>query len=158
MKRSIIALLCVLWLALALSAQAQTPVSESQQQAALNRQLLAEIKFLRRELLEQAIEFQRWKLEQINRELEKAQTEQAQLLHQEQLLQQELNELAVVSDNNNELEALRTELAGEQSQKLRRLQQPVGERVNTLTVQAQKEEKRLVQLTDKMKAEAIRNK
>lgn len=156
MKRSVIALACAVWLALMLGAQAQTPVSETQQQAAINRQLLAEIKTLRRELLQQAVEFQQWKLDQITRELQQAQTEQQRLIHEGQLLQQEINELAAASDGKNELEALRNELAGEPAQKLRSRQQPLDERVSTLTEQAQKEEKRLRQLADRLKAESSR--
>lgn len=156
MKRSFIALLCAVWFALALGAQAQTPVSEAQQQSALNRQLLSEIKALRRELLQQTIEFQQWKLDQITRELQQAQTEQQRLFHEDQLLQQELNQLGVASDGNNELETLRNELAGERTQKLRRRQQPLDERVSALTELAQKEEKRLRQFTDKLKAESAR--
>jgi hypothetical protein len=151
-KRSIIALFCAVWFALALGAQAQTPGSEAQQQAAVNRQLLSEIKTLRQELLQQAIEFQQWKLDQSTRELQQAQTEQQRLIHAQQLLQQELNELAAASGGNNELETLRTELAGEGAEKLRRRQQPLDERVSTLTEQTQNEEKRLRQLTDKLKA------
>jgi hypothetical protein len=156
MKRSIIALVCAVWLALPWGAQAQTPASEAQQQAAVNRQLLTEIKSLRRELLQQAVEFQQWKLDLITRELQQAQAEQQRLLHEGQLLQQEINELAAASDSKNELEALRSELAGERTQKLRSRQQPLDERVSTLTEQAQKEEKRLRQLADKLKAESSR--
>ena len=156
MKRSIIALCCALWLALALNAEAQTPVGEAQQQATLNRQLLVEIKTLRRELLQQAVEFQQWKLDQINRELQQVQTEQQRLFQEGQLLQQEINELAAASNGQNEIEALRSELSGERTQKLQRRQQPLDERVSVLAEQARKEEKRLRQLTDKLKAESAR--
>ncbi|MFN0110594.1 MAG: hypothetical protein ACKVZH_17190 [Blastocatellia bacterium] len=151
MKRSGIIFAFAIWLALTLGAQAQTPTSETQQQAAINRQLLTEIKSLRRELLQQAVEFQQWKLDQITRDLQQAQTEQQRLFHEEQLVQQEINELAAASDGQSELETLRSELSGERTQKLRIRQQPLAERVNTLTEQVQKEEKRLRQLADKLK-------
>ncbi len=156
MKRSIITLCCTLWFAFALVAQAQTPAGEAQQQAAINRQLLGEIKTLRRELLQQAIEFQQWKLDQINRELQLAQTEQQRVFREGQLLQQEINELAAASDSSNEIETLRSELSGERTQKWQRRQQPLDDRVGVLTEQARKEEKRLRQLTDKLKAENSR--
>lgn len=151
MKSSGIIFAFALWLALTLGAQAQTPTSETQQQAAINRQLLTEIKSLRRELLQQAVEFQQWKLDQITRDLQQAQTEQQRLFHEEQLVQQEINELAAASDGQSELETLRSELSGERAQKLRNRQQPLAERVSTLTEQVQKEEKRLRQLADKLK-------
>lgn len=156
MQRISIALLCALWLALASAAAAQTQVSETPQQAAVNRQLLTEIKTLRRELLQQSIEFQQWKLEQINRALQQAQTEQQRIFHEGQWLQQEINELSAASDGKNEVEAIRNELTGERMQKQRARQQTLDERVTMLTEQAQQEEKRLRQLTDKLKAESIR--
>ncbi len=156
MKRSGIIFAFALWLALTLGAQAQTPTSETQQQTAINRQLSVEIKTLRRELLQQAVEFQQWKLDQITRDLQQAQTEQQRLFHEEQLVQQEINELAAASDGQSELETLRSELSGERIQKLRNRQQPLAERVSTLSEQVQKEEKRLRQLADKLKAEISR--
>lgn len=156
MKRLIITFFFILWFAFALVAQAQTPAGEAQQQAAINRQLLSEIKTLRRELLQQAVEFQQWKLDQINRELQQAQTEQQRLFQEGQLLQQEINELAAASDGQNEIETLRSDLSGERTQKLQRRQQPLDERVDVLTEQARKEEKHLRQLTDKLKAESAR--
>ncbi len=156
MKRSFIALFCAVWFAFTLVTKAQTPTTEAVQQAALNRQLMVEIKTLKRELLQQAVEFQQWKLDQINRELQKAQTEQQRLAYEGQLLQQEINELTVASDGQSELETLRTELTGERTQKLLNRQQPIAERVSALAEQAQKEEKRLRQLTDKLKAENSR--
>ena len=156
MKRSSIALFCAVWFAFTLGAQAQTPASEAAQQAALNRQLLVEIRSLKRELLQQAVEFQQWKLDQINRELQKAQTEQQRLAYEGQLLQQEINELTVASDGQSEIETLRTELTGERTQSFLNRQQPIVERVSILAEQSQKEEKRLRQLTDKLKAENSR--
>ncbi len=156
MKRLIFTFFFILWFAFALVAQAQTPAGEAQQQAAINRQLLSEIKTLRRELLQQAVEFQQWKLDQITRDLQQAQTEQQRLFHEEQLVQQEINELAAASDGQSELETLRSELSGERTQKLRNRQQPLAERVSTLSEQVQKEEKRLRQLADKLKAESSR--
>lgn len=119
MKRPGIIFAFALGLALTLGAQAQTPTGETQQQAAVNRQLLVEIKSLRRELLQQAVEFQQWKLDQINRELQQVQTEQHRLSLEEQLVQQEINELAEASNGQSELETLRNELNGERAQKLR---------------------------------------
>lgn len=151
MKRTGIILFCAVWLTFAGAALAQTPNNETQSQAAATRQLLVEINALRRELLQQAIEFQQWKLNQINRELQQVQTEQQRLAEEEQWLQQEINELTAASDGKSELETLKNELAGERTQKLRNRQQPLHERATELTGQANKEEQRLRQLTDKLK-------
>lgn len=155
MKRSIIFLICCCWIALAIGAQAQTPANETQQQAAINRQLMAEVKSLRRELLQQAIEFQQWKLQHVTRELQQAQSEQQRLAGEEQLLQIELNELAVSSNGNGELETLKADLVP-RSQRLRGRQQPANDRVSELSEQFAKEEKRLRQLTDQLKAETAK--
>ena len=107
----------------------------------------------RRELLQQAIEFQQWKLQQISRELQQVQAEQQRLANEEQMMQLETAEISAASDSQSELEMHKGELAGERSQRLRRRQLPVNERLSELMGQSLKEEKRLQQLTEQLKTE-----
>ncbi|MEP7341689.1 MAG: hypothetical protein ABI977_28410, partial [Acidobacteriota bacterium] len=155
MKRSIIALIAFCFFTLAIAsgtASAQTPGSQADPQAAMNRQLLAEIKQLRLDLLRQRLEFQQWKRQQIERELQSARAEQQRLAEEEEAMQQELAELNNTSGGQSELELLKAELTGNRKRLLAH-QQPVHQRVAELTAQLNQEDMQLSQLTQRLKTE-----
>ncbi|MEK7831274.1 MAG: hypothetical protein AAB401_09335 [Acidobacteriota bacterium] len=132
---------------------ASTPNADADKQAELNRQLIAEIKQLRLELLRQRIEFQQWKLRQVERELQTAQAEQQRLAEEEQATQHALAELGNTSDGSGEIESLKKELTGSRSEKLRARRQGANQRAADLTTQLNQEDEQLRQLTLRLKAE-----
>lgn len=156
MKRIIIGLIAFCFFTLAIAAgtaSAQTPGVQAETQAALNRQLLAEIKQLHLDLLRQRLEFQQWKLRQIERELQTAQAEQQRLAEEELAMQQVLADLSNAPNGLAEIEYLKKELTGSRTEKLRAGQQPVNLRVAELTEQLSREETQLRQLAGRLKAE-----
>lgn len=137
-------------------AQAQTPErpkGNAENQTLLNRQLMAEIRQLRLELLQQSLELQQWKLKQIERQLQTAQTEQQRLEEEERAVQQELAALSTISEGLGEVELLKAELTGNLAQKRLARRPPVNQRVDELTEQANQEQTRLRQLTERLKSE-----
>jgi chromosome segregation ATPase len=144
MKRAVLSLMGLFLFALTAAGaavQAQTPEPRP----------LAEIKQLRRELLEQRLEFQQWKLKQIERELQTAQTEQQRLEAEGRAIQQELSELSATGEELGELEMLKAGLAGNQTEKLVARRQVINQRISELTQQASEEQTRLRQLTERLK-------
>lgn len=169
MKRSVIAIIAFYLLTfVAGTAQAQKPDAanpartastsntDAEKQAELNRQLISEIKQLRLDLLQQRIEFQQWKLRQIERELQAAQAEQQGLAMEERAMQHVLAELGNASNAPGEIEYLKNEMTGSRTEKLRARQQPVNQCVAELTVQLSREETQLRQLIEQMKAETVK--
>jgi chromosome segregation ATPase len=159
MKRLMISLIGLCLFALVTASgrvQAQTPEPDGENQAALNRQLMAEIKQLRVELLRQSLELQQWKLKQIERELQTAQAEQQGLEKEERAMQQELAVLSTISEGQGELELLKAELNGYLAQKRLARRPPVNQRVDELTEQVNQEQARLRQLTERLKIETGR--
>lgn len=137
-------------------AQTQTPEragGNAEHQTVLNRQLMAEIRQLRVELLRQNLEFQQWKLKQIKRELQATLAEQQHLEEEEYAMQQELAALSTASESPGELELLKAELTGNLAQKRLARRQPVNQRVDELTLQVNQEGVRLRQLTERLKIE-----
>jgi chromosome segregation ATPase len=149
MNRIMLLFICLC--AIAISAIAQTPGGETEMRAELTKQLLLEVKKLRLELLEQSVEFQQWKLRQIERELQQARAEAERLEAEQRGIEQEL--AAASSDPQKEGESLRAE-TGRQLQQLQTRQHPVRERVAELGAQQNREETRLGQLRARLKAES----
>jgi chromosome segregation ATPase len=150
MKRTILLLACLC--AFAISAIAQSPGGETQPPNELTRQLLLEVKNLRLELLQQRVEFQQWKLNQIERELQLARAEQERLDEEGREIARELAAIPGSADEQKEGESLRAE-AGGQLRKLQSRQAPIRERVAELSAQHNREETRMRQLAAQLKAE-----
>lgn len=127
------------------SVKPASPDAEATVQSDANRQLIAEIQQLRLELLRQCIEFQQWKLNQIERELHLAQSEQQRLISEERQTQQELNEVSVPITGEGEL--LKAALTGDHRQKRLAHLQSVDQQVDELSERLRQEEGRLRQLT-----------
>jgi len=142
MKRLMLtALACYLC---ALTTLAQEPVAPDL------RQLTAEVHKLRAELLQQQLEFQEWKLNQLARELQQLRAEQQRWADEERSLEQELAALdgaaaPTAPDAVSEAQAQRT-ATGARTQRPRARQGPLQERLAELTAQWQQEETRRQQL------------
>jgi hypothetical protein len=138
MKRLMLtALACCLC---ALTTLAQEPVAPDL------RQLTAEVHKLRAELIQQQLEFQEWKLNQLARDLQQLRAEQQRWVDEERSLEQELAALdgaaaPTAPEAVSEAQALRT-ANDARTQRLRARQ----ERLAELTAQWQQEETRRQQL------------
>jgi len=146
----------ILFCLLALGAFAQTPhaqtvANESENVTALRRQFESELRKLRLELLQQGLEFQQWKIKQLERDAQQAALEQQRLLHEENSLQQELAELSRQLDDSpnagsaqtSELEAMKTELNDQELPRLRARRPAIDQRVSELNDELRREEIRL---------------
>lgn len=142
MKKWMLVILAVCLFAIPVAAQDRA--GEPQKQLDATAQLLAEVKKLRMELLQQSIEFQQWKLRQIERELQQAQSENDRLANQVGGVEQEVAALA--AEPGKESESFREENL-RQLQQLQSHQQPVRERIAALTAERNREETRLRQLS-----------
>jgi hypothetical protein len=138
--------------AFAETAQAQTAASanETESVAALRREFAAELRKLRLELVQQCLEFQQWKIRQLERDLEQVNSEQQRLVLEENSLRQEIAELAKQLSNmpNSEpeqtsgLEAVKTQLNERELPRLQAARPAVEQRVFELTEQLRREETR----------------
>ncbi len=114
MKRSIRAILA--FYLLAPRAAATRPAPAAADQAVLRKQMTAEIKRLRLEIIEQAIEFQSWKLKRLEGELLATRRELQRMRELESALQHSLADLEA---------ELREEISREKA-RLQELQQKAG--------------------------------
>ncbi len=158
-------LFCLLSLgAFAQTARAQTVVNESENITALRRQFESELRKLRLELLQQSLEFQQWKIKQLERDAHQAGLEQQRILHEENSLQQELTELSqqlnsspgAGSGQTGELEAMKKELNDQELPRLRAMRPAIDQRVSELTDALRREEIRqrdLQKQADRLKSE-----
>lgn len=163
MKRSIIvSVLCLLTLcATAGLAQTRTAVStpEADNPTIAFKQLMAELKRLRLEVLQQGIEFQQWKIKQIESELQPMQREQDHLTQQETAIRQQIAEIDQHAASStptgtapgSEIETIKTELAEKGLPAIHSKREPITERVSELTRQLNQEEARLYDLLNKAK-------
>ena len=135
--------------AFARAAQAQTvtPANESEIVSELRRQSTSELRKLRLDLVQQGLEFQQWKIKQIERDLQQANAEQLRLVQEENSLQQDSAELAKQLNNSNsepaqtsEPEAMKTDLNERELLRLRTARSAVEQRVFELTEQLRREE------------------
>jgi hypothetical protein len=164
MKRSICTLMALGLLALLLmsaTAAAQTALA-ADAQAPLLKQLAAELKQLRLEIIKQASEFQDWKLKQLERELLTTQNEQQRLRELESSLQQQLAGLTQPASHDpssgaeqiTELEIVKTTRTEDGLKPIQLKQQPLAEREAELREEISREKMRLQEL--QQKAEKLR--
>lgn len=138
---------------------AQTAASASQVPAPLPEQLFLELKTLKLELLQQKVEFQQWKIQQLEREFRQAQLEQDRLIEHENLIRQQLAELrpeptvssGTLESGAGSVDALRTQLSNETLPELQSRREPITERISQLTRQLNQEEAQLHSLLDQIK-------
>jgi chromosome segregation ATPase len=130
-------------------AQTAAPANETECVAALRQELAAELRKLRLELAEQSMEFQQWKIKQLERDLEQVNSEQQRLLLEENSLQQEIAELAKQPDNlpsepgqTSGLELVKTQLNEHELPRLRTARSKLDQRIFELTEQLRREEAR----------------
>jgi hypothetical protein len=151
MKQTIDTMILFCLLALGAFAQvthAQTVANESENITALRRQFESELRKLRLELLQQSLEFQQWKIKQLERDAQQAALEQQRLLHEENSLQQALAELlqqlsnlpTAGSGQTGELEAMKVELNDRELPRLRAMRPAIDQRVSELTDALRREE------------------
>jgi hypothetical protein len=133
-------------------AQNQAPSQSAVDQAALFKQVSAELKQLRLEMLEQAIEFQNWKIQRLEAELQPIQIERQRLGEEEQFISQHLAELEKLAGNaSEEVEAVKAVYTEKRSKEVLSKRQLVMQREAELTEQLAKEQQRLQELTGKAK-------
>jgi predicted nucleic acid-binding Zn-ribbon protein len=153
MKRAICTLIALALLALLLLSAVATgqTAPAADEQAVLLKQMAAEIKQLRLEIIKQAIEFQDWKLKQLERELFAAQSEQQRLREQTNSLQQQLAGLAshdasTGAEQLGELEIIRATHSEDGLKPLQLKQQALAEREAELREEINREKLRLQEL------------
>jgi chromosome segregation ATPase len=156
MTRAILSALILAVLGLIAVAGAARPhASVDQPEVASLRQLSEEMKRLRLEVVRQGIEFQEWKVKQLERELQPLLGEQQRLEEQERLIQQRIAELnqqsseVAKADEVGEEESARNELTEKALKRLQEKRQPAGERSAELSEQLKREQQRLRELVQK---------
>lgn len=133
-------------------AQTQAPSQSAVDQAALFKQVSAEVKQLRLEMLEQAIEFQNWKIQRLEAELQPIQLERQRLGEEEQSISQHLAELEKLAGNaSEEVEAVKAAYTEKRAKEVLSKRQLVMQREAELTEQLAKEQQRLQELSVKAK-------
>jgi hypothetical protein len=153
MKKSIVIAAAVgflTFITMAGRAHAQAPNQSAENQAALLQQTSAELRRLRLEVIEQAIEFQNWKIMRLERELQPIQDELRRLSEREQAITQ------LVADLNNhrtntspaqealeEIEAAKAAFTEKGLKKLSIKRQLAAQRETELTEQLEQERRRL---------------
>jgi hypothetical protein len=141
--------------------QAQTiaPRSEAASQATEREQFTAELKKLRSEVLQIGIEFQSWKIKQLERELQQVLREQDHLTQQENAIQQRIAELTEQAETSlpteegavGEAEVVKNGLIEKGLNEVQTRRQPLTERAAELTRQLNQEGIRLQELINKTK-------
>jgi chromosome segregation ATPase len=156
MTRAILSALILAVLGLiAVAGAGRPPASGDQPEVASLRQLSEEMKRLRLEVVRQGIEFQEWKVKQLERELQPLLGEQQRLEEQERLIQQRIAELnqqtseAAKADEVGEEESARTELTEKALKRLQEKRQPADERSAELSEQLKREQQRLRELVQR---------
>jgi len=135
---------------------AQAPNQSAGTQAAMLQQTSAELRRLRLEVIEQAIEFQNWKIMRLERELQPIQDELRRLSEREQAIAQ------LVADLNNhrtntspaqealeEIEAAKAAYTEKGLKKLSIKRQLAAQRETELTEQLEQERRRLQEFIEK---------
>jgi predicted nucleic acid-binding Zn-ribbon protein len=139
---------------------AQTPPAapgqEAENPAVLLQQLRAEVKKCRLEVVEQGIEFQQWKIKQLEREFQRVQSERQRLGEQEQSINQRIAELDSYAASAGpgqegeveESKAIKATIS-KGLKKLQTQQQPISEREAELAELLGQEQQRLEELLKK---------
>lgn len=121
--------------------------------AALKQQFKSEIGSLRAELLQQGIEFQEWKIKQLERELQSIKTERERLGETEMNIRRRLADIeqSIAAGASGEQEGMKTELNGTHLQGVRNKTQPLVEQETELQKQLEQEQQQLQVLQTKLK-------
>ncbi|HKQ75954.1 MAG TPA: hypothetical protein VJ810_19825 [Blastocatellia bacterium] len=145
--------------AMASQAQAQTPNPSAENQAALLNKISAELRQLRLEVVQQAIEFQNWKIQRLEREIPPIQSERQRLVAQEEALSQLTAELeknagldkdkAFQEGKITDLEALKAAFSEEEQKEISTKRRLITQREIELTDRLEQERRRLQELIRK---------
>jgi chromosome segregation ATPase len=127
--------------------------SEITDLTALKQHLGTELKSLRTELLQQSIEFQEYKIKQLERELQRLKTERDQLDETEMKIRRQLTQVeqSIAAGSSDEQEGMKAELNGPLLESVRRKTQPLGEQETELLKQLAHEQNQLQSLQTKLK-------
>ena len=135
---------------------AQAPNQSAESQAAQLRQISAELRRLRLEVIHQAIDFQNWKIMRLERELQPIQNERRGLSEREQAITQLVAEFnnhrtntATAQEAVEEIEAMKAAYTEKELKKLSTEQQLAAQRETELTEQLEQERSRLQELIKK---------
>ncbi|MBS1808753.1 MAG: hypothetical protein JST84_11220 [Acidobacteria bacterium] len=136
--------------------QPNPPANEGNTTAAVQ----SELKKLRFEMLQQRIEFQEWKIKQLDRDLQRVLNEQQQLQDQAQAISRQIAELDAqapepIAPQPNAIEERQAMKSALQDEELKRIQvklQPLNERASELNSQINQEQTVLQELHTKTKA------
>ena len=161
MKRSIctlmaLGLLALLLLSIATSARTAS-APDADDQAVRFTQMAAEIKRLRSEIIEQALEFQAWKLRQLERELLSTQSELQHLREMESNVQQQIAELEQHTSHDlssgaervGEMEIIKAAYTEDSLKPIQLKQQPLADREAELREEISREKTRQQELQQK---------
>ena len=127
--------------------------SETTEVASLKQQFKAELRSLRAELLQQGIEFQAWKIKQLERELQRLKLERERLEETEQNIRRQLAnvEQSIAAGASGEQEGMKAELNGTHLPGARSKTQPLVEQETELQRQLEQEQQQLQSLQTKLK-------
>jgi hypothetical protein len=142
-------------------AQTVAPSTDAENLAALHKQFTAELKKLRLEVLQQGIEFQEWKIKQLERELQQVVDKRQRLEEESHVIHQQLAELEDPASNSthaeagqvSELDAIKANLIGEGQEKLLAARQAIAQQEADLTGLLKQEQARLQGLLKSREAE-----
>jgi hypothetical protein len=142
---------------LASQAQAQTSNPSAENQAALLNKISAELQQLRLEVIQQAIEFQNWKIKRLEREIPSIQSERQRLVAQEEAISQLIAELeknegiekALQEGKITDLEALKATIPDDELKELSNRRSLITQREIELTDRLEQERKLLQELIRK---------
>jgi hypothetical protein len=159
MKKSIVTVMTIgflTFITMAGRAHAQAPNQSAENQVALLQQTSAELRRLRLEVIEQAIEFQNWKIMRLERELRPIQDELRRLGEREQAITQLVADLnnhrtntSPVQEALEEIEAAKAAYTEKGLEKLSIKQQLAAQRETELTEQLEQERRRLQEFIEK---------
>ena len=158
MKRSIITTVTVGLLAfvtMAGRAQSQSPNQSAESQAAQLQQISAELRRLRLEVIQQAIELQNWKIKRLEQKLHSIQSHRRRLSEQEQAINQlnaEFNNhVGPVQETVEEIEAIKAAYTEKGLKELSIKRQRIAQRETELSERLEQERQRLQELVERGK-------
>ena len=140
-----------------LLALTQSAVRAQNNNADPNAALRQEVRQLKLELLQQGIEFQTWKIQQLEKELTRVQEKKQRLETQERSVQQrivELNTIPAAGGEGGETAEIKDHLSQKRMKQISEAQDPIVQQETELLNQLQQERNRLTQL--QLRAKRIR--
>lgn len=168
MKGMSIAVCCFLMLvALAKISDAQTGAPVADDLAGVRQQFQSELRELRLELIAQGLEFQEWKIRQLERDIERIEAEQRLLEEEEQSIRQQLAAVTAAVDpaapaveprppgedarSVSDDEVTRADLSGPRLKRVRARRQPLADQEAELRKQLAQEQRKREELVKKLK-------